>query len=786
MRANLRHLIRSLRRSPASAAAAVTTLALTFGAGAAIFAVVDAVLLTPPPIVDPDRVVTVGEAPVDDLLAAPRAVSAATFDAWRQHAALLATFAAYDPTNVTLTGIGPAERASAVLVTPTFFALLGVPVLRGRALDDGDVGEPLVVISYRFWQQRLTAAADVVGRTLVLGGQSHRIVGVLPERFFFALAAADLWVPLPRLATDAARAAPRLRVLARVRDGANVAQLGAALAEVERAAPRPARAVVTPAAAAIVGDASRSLSLLAGAAALATLMAFINLAGLLVVRALDRRRELMVRSALGAGRLEVAGELLLEAATLVAIGAAGGVLLALWLTPLAARLALEQFGAIANREVVVSWRVLALLAATSVVCVTVCAVPPALVAARRSVSDVVRRRGTASRRELRARRVLVASEVALAFVLLASVALVGRSLTRLLAVAPGFEPAGVIAMNVAVPAAAYADPAKIVAFYSTLQAALEDRLGGGSVAIVNEIPLTGDGGRRVITTDADATGREAVVREAGPAYFEVLRIPVAAGRAFDRRDGASAPLRAVISATLATQLFAREPAVGRRIQLAPAGPGVDIIGVAGDVKHRALDEETVPTVYLSGWQTVSRSRVIVVRSSRASADVVSVVREEVARLDRALPIYAVRSLTDVIAMSPGMALRRLLTTIFTAFAVLAVALGAIGLLGVVAHDVSSRRQELAVRLALGAAPQRILRIVFTQAAAIIGLGLAIGSVLWLWAARALGSLAVTTDPFEPSPIAWSALVLVVTGAVAVLPAARRAASTDPLLAIRAE
>jgi predicted permease len=783
---DLLHLWRSLRRSPASAIAAVLTLSLTLGAGASIFAVVDAVLLTPPPFANPDALVTLGETPIDEPAAAPRAIGYATFEAWRERAGPLAAVGAFDPTNLTLTELGPAERVSASNVTPDFLTLLGVAPALGRAFDLDDVGQPVAIVSHAFWRAKLAADPDVVGRRVVLGGQAHTIVGVLPERFVFALDPHDLWRPFPVTPAEAARTGYRVRAIARLAPRVSPAHLAAALDDVSRRSSPPARVVATAIATAIAGDATRMLGLLAGAAALAMLIAFTNLAGLLIVRSIDRRRELAVRTALGARGADIARQLLLEAAALVAMGILGGVLLALWMTPAVARLALEQFGGVANRNVAVSWRVIAVVSIVASVCAWICGSLPAFMAARRSVVDVLRRGATPPPRELTLRRVFVAGEVALAFVLLVSVMLVGRSLLAVLSVNPGFTSRGVLALSVSLPAAKYPHADHVVSFYSALQHALEERLQPHAVAIVDELPLTGDRGRRLVSIRPTGSGREAVVRTAGTSYFEVMQIPVIAGRSFDRRDHSSAPLRALVSASLAERLFAGERPIGRRIWLAANAQAAEIVGVVGEVKQRALDEGSSPTVYLSAWQSPSHSSRLVVRSTRRDADVIAIAREEVARLDRELPVYGTQSMPDVVAASPGVPARRVLTAAFLGFALLAVVLGGIGLFGVVAHDVACRRRELGIRMALGADPWRILSATLAQGALMIGFGMAAGSVLSIWTARALGSMLFATDHLDMLSVGVPAAVLVAAGAGAVLPTALRAARTNPLAALRNE
>jgi hypothetical protein len=262
-----------------------------------------------------------------------------------------------------------------------------------------------------------------------------------------------------------------------------------------------------------------------------------------------------------------------------------------------------------------------------------------------------------------------------------------------------------------------------------------------------------------------------------------------AGRPFDARDNAEAPPRVVVSQSLAERWFAGEQPIGRQIRVGPGprAPVAEIIGVAGTVKHRALDEKGAwPTVYRPVWQTPSGSMLLVVRSQRRDADVIAAVREEVVRLDRDVPVSRVRSMQDVVAASEGVPARRVLAATFMGFALLAIVLAGIGLFGVVAHDVASRRAELALRLALGADPMRILMRTLGQGAWMVGAGLVVGGVLSMWAAGALSSMVFATGRFDPVNMAVAAAVLMVVGVVAVLPAARRAARTDPLSALRSE
>lgn len=784
MRIDLVHLVRLLRRSPASAAAAVLTLALTLGAAASIFAVVDAVLLTPPPFADPEALVTAGETPRDAPRSeAPRAIGYTTLEAWRDRARSLATIEAFDPTNLTLTGLGPAERMRATDVTPGFLALLGTSPMMGRGFGPDDVGRPVVIVSAAFWNGTLHGDPNAIGREIVLGGQRHTIVGVLPERFAFALDASDIWRPLPLTPAQAARAGLRVRPIARLAANVSPESLATALDEISRTSTPPARATVTRVATAIAGRSARPIRLLAGAAALAILIAFINLAGLLTVRSIDRGRELAVRTALGASRIEIARQLVLEAVAMVAAGTLAGVLLAFWLTPEVARLALQQLGGIANREIAVSWRVIGAASMLACVCAGACGLLPAIIAARRDVTNVLRRGATAAPRERWLRRAFVTAVVSLAFVLLVSVSLVGRSLMTVLAIDPGFEPAGVVTAGVAPAPATYPTADRLVSFYSSLERELSQRLGARAVAIIDELPLTHDRGRGMVSAGQTDTAREAVIRVASSAYFDVMRIPVIAGRTFERRDDGTAPARVVVSQSLAAHLFPRESPLGRHIALDARSTPAEIIGVVSDVTHRSLDEPTVPTLYFSTWQFPSRGSILVVRATRPASDVIAVTRETVARLDRDLPVYGVGSMSNIVAQSPGVPARRVLTAAFLGFGLLAVILGAIGLFGVIAHEVASQRIELALRIALGAEPRRILTSTLGHGVSIIGVALIIGGALSFWASQALAGVTHTSGVDVVSAGA-AAAVLLIAAVCAVLPVARRAAQADPLTLLR--
>jgi putative ABC transport system permease protein len=780
---SLRQALRSLRRSPASAIAAVVTLALTLASATAIFAVVDATLLTPPPFVDPDALAVIGEVPANAPASAPRAVPARILQEWRTYAGAAIQMEAYDPGNVTLTGGPYPERVSATLAAPGLFALLGVTPRIGRSFSERDAADgAAVIVSDEFWRTKLLADPNPLGKTLIIGGQVRAIVGVLPPAFMFGLNPSSLWLPL-NVAAD--NDGPRVYVVGRLSSGVTPATASALLGAVPADSARGVQPAVLSLNAFLRGRASELMPLLIFAAALGVGLATINLAGLLMLRAMDRARELAVRAALGARRAELIQPLLIEAHLLVLAGACSGVLLALWITPAAAQLAMAQLGTAAG-DVAIGWRAAMVLIAVALTCAWLSALGPALAASKRfDLRQISRDEVSASPAPLTVRRLFVASEIAVAFVLLAAVLLVGRSLQRVIAIAPGVAPDGVLTAQISLPRARYRDARAIVSFYEQLEEGLRAHVGPGRVAIVDELPLTGStAGRIRVAASRTAASNDAVARVAGRGYFELLQIPVIEGRTFDARDSLNGPPGAVISRSLADLVFPNTSSVGHELWLPAASRSVEILGVVGDVKHRSLEEETMPTLYLSAAQQPSGGNYLVLKTGRPDADILDIVRAEVARLDPELPIYAPRTLDAVIAASAGVPVRRVVSTTFAAFALLALVIAAVGVFGVVAHDVSARRLEMALRLALGAHPRRLQSAVLRQASVILLAGLSAGLMSSLLLSRVLDALLYGVTATDTVTIAAVSVLLSATMLVAAILPARRAARTNPVDVLR--
>lgn len=783
--ADAKQLARRLTRSPVSALAAVATLALTLGVGASIVAVADQVLLRPPPFGDPHELYTLGVAPEGQTEPVSPRVSYGTLLDWRERAGSRIPLEGYDPTSLTLTGLQDPTRVRANDVTPAFFSLLGIEPFIGRFFTPDDLGRPVAVLSHSFWSDQLGQHPAVIGSQLMLGGTPHSVVGVLPEDFAFSLSRGEVWRLLPAAVPGADDEGSPVRVLGRV-VGEPPAAVTALLEQASTREVERARVVATPISVALAGDSGRTLLLLTSAAGLAILIAFANLAVLLMVRSLDRRRELAVREALGARSSEAARQLTMEAMALVAVGLALGVAFAVLLTPAIAGFALE-LGGIAGRDIDVSWRAITLLSAVSAALGIACGVIPTLGRGGSRIASTLRHGATSTRREVAVRRGFVSAEVAAAFVLLVSMGLLGTSLRSMLRTDPGFEATGVLKLQLSLPQTIYPDQASVVRFYRTLSDQLEARLPTATVGVIDEMPLSGDGGRsRVGLAQGDAP-LEAVVRSATAAYFPAIGIPLVEGQTFDAESSLDDTPTVLVTPAVARMWGSDQRVVGQRLWIDELEQSAEIVGVVGEVKHRALDEGEIPTVYLSASQFPSASSIVMVRSALPGTDVAARVQEVVRRLDPELPVYSVETMDDVIAASPGVPARRLLTVTLTGFALLATTLSLVGLFGLASHEVARRRTELALRAALGAQPLRLLRNTLSGSVRTVAIGLAVGLGLAVIAIRALGALLIASDVGEIALLSLGvAILLAIVGSAAALPAAVRAARSEPLTVLRAD
>ncbi|HVE78269.1 MAG TPA: ADOP family duplicated permease, partial [Gemmatimonadaceae bacterium] len=660
----------------------------------------------------------------------------------------------------------------------------------------------------------------ILGRRLEVDGVEREVVGIMPASFDFPTPATELWLPSDVDPGNTESATFDYRAVARLRDGVSPE---AAAADLQRLLPRVPeafpgrltaaaieqtrmRAVVRPLRDVVVGDVGRVLWVVLGAVGFLLLIACANVANLFLVRAEGRQHELAVRRALGAGRGAIAAEFLSEGVVLAALGGALGVALAA-----AGVRALRSLPAAADVPRIEQAGIdgLALGFAVGVTLLAALAVGglPALRSSRVALSAALAetsRSATAGRGRSRARQVLVAAQVALALVLLVGAGLMARSFAGLRSVRPGFDAARVLTFRIVLPEARYAAPGDAARFFVRALDAIAALPGVAAVGAVSKLPLD-DAARRDTAlfvedrpTRAGGFPNIHQVAYVSPGYFRALAIPLVEGRVFERPDPVRAPLEIIVSRALADRYWRGERAVGRRVRMSPAGPWQTVVGVAGEVRGTALEEPPDETIYLPLVTAPGPARegaagparwtpndlAFVVRGGAGPAPPAASIQAAVRALDPAAPVYAVRAMTDLLA---GAQARTSFTLLLLGIAsAAALALGAVGIYGVISYAVSLRTREIAVRLALGAAPAQVRRMVSRQAVAVAILGIAVGLAGAAVMTRFMAALLFGVGATDPlTLLAACAVLLAVALAASWLPA-RRAAAVDPARALRAE
>ncbi len=818
---------RALSRAPVFTGTAVITLALGIGATTAVFSLVDGVLLRPLPFAQPSRLVdlshtltVVGVMHVDQ--------SDGTYLYYRAANRSFSGVGAYRAVTVNLADAGGtdaarAERVAAARMSASTFGVLGVAPLRGRALrDDEDPGmTPVAVLSERLWRDRYAADPGILRRVVTIDGVAHQIVGVMPERFAFPDAHTALWLPIEIDPTRTKTAAFDYRVVARLKPGVSVtaaqADLQDLLPHVPDAFPgrltAPAirvthmEALVRPLADVIVGSVGTALWVILGAGAFLLLIACANVANLFLVRAEERGHELAVRRALGAGRGAVAGEFLAEGLLVAGLGGALG--LGLAVAGLGALRSLASGVAIPRLDGVgLNGGVLAVAAGVSLATALVMSVAPALHAFGTQVASVLVQTGrgvTADRSRHRARRSFVVVQVALALVLVTGAGLMARTFRALRSVTPGFDAGRSYAFRASLPDASYPGTDATVGLVTRALDALTALPGVEAAGVMTKLPLDNEAREDTaifVESRPIPMGGMPEVHQVvwtTPGAFPALGIPLLAGRAFEPPDPARAPLEAVVTRALARRYWGDSTPVGRRLRLSPAGPWFTVVGETGDIRGTRLDhppDETVfvPLVTALGPETVDggesdmrwapRDLAFVLRTSARAASVTAGVQRTMQAVAPTLPIYGVRSMADVVV-------RSLARTSFTAelleiASLAALLIGVVGLYGVVSYMVSLRAREMAVRLALGAAPAALRGLVLRQAAAVVAWGVVLGLGAALALTRSLASLLYGVAPGDPATLAAAAVLLTAVAGIASWLPARRAAATDPAAALRTD
>lgn len=803
---DLRFAVRTLRRHAGFAAIVLMTLALGIGANAAIFSVVNAVVLRPLPYPNGDRLVVVWgnlhRPGVEEIPA-----SAGEYVDYRDRNQAFEAIAAYDTSGFNLTGSGEPERVDGAIVSADLFATLGVLPEIGRPFrgaDERPGANDVAVISHALWTRRFGADRAIVGRTVAIDGRTVAIVGVMPRGFRFPDDATDMWKPM-LLDADALSADNRgshgFTVVARLKRGVSVDQARSDLDTVASAFvpqfPANYRAgfstVVRRLQDEVVGDTGRALFVLLGAVGLVLLIACANVANLLLARAASRRKEIALRTALGASRARLVRQLLTESVLIAIVGGALGLTLAWW--GIGALVAAAPDSIPRLREVGIDARVAAFTAIVSLATGVLFGVAPAMKASRLELNDALKEGGRTAAAHGLGGRLLVIAEVAVSIVLLVSAGLLLRSFARLQDVQPGFAAERLLTVRVSLPASRYTTFAKGDTFFADLFAGLQSRPGVRGVAAINSLPFSGFGGSRSFQIEGRPATRpedntEEQLRIVTDGYFAVMGIPLVTGREFAADDSLRGRRVAVVNEAFARKHFGGSAAIGKRVAFERDAPvWYEIVGIVGNVKHRGLDAGDRPELYVPYRQPLFaqwtvRPMYVVVRTDGDPIDLVSTVRREVVRVDPDQPISDVRTMAERIDRS--LIGRRFNATLLALFAALALTLAAVGIYGLVAYAVTERTHEIGVRIALGATRTDVVAMVLRQGMVLAAIGAAIGVAASLGVVRLLAGLLFYVSPADPATFAAIPLLLLLVALAACIIPARRATRVDPMSALRAE
>lgn len=814
---NIRLAVRSFARNPGFTMVAVLSLAIGIGANTSIFSVANALLLRPLPYQDADRLVILwNRSPGLDILQ-DWFSTAQYLDIKNGHHGL-EDVAIASGGNDTLTGAGGPERVGTIRASSNLFPMLGVQAASGRLfLPDEDVpGQPATaVLSYGMWARRYGSDPREVGKSIVINGQTYEVVGILPKSFslpkevlptLYGADLPDVYLPFP-LGPKAAgiRTHEDYNIIGKLKPGVSVAQAQAEMdtitARLRRDYPEsyPPNGGLTfgivPLLEQVVGDVRRSLLVLLGAVGFVLLIACVNVANLLLSRAVARQQEIAVRAALGASRGQIVRQLLTESLLLSLGGGVLGIILCVWGVNWIHLLGTRSIPRLA--DVGIDGRVLLFTFLLSIFSGILFGLAPALRVSRIDLNTTLKDSSHASARTSAVwgrgnnlRRLLVVSELALSVVLLIGAGLLIRSFARLQNVSPGFNPENVLTFDLALNGGGYADGQTRLKTYRELWRELDQIPGVSASGGITSLPLSQSFAWTPITVEG-RTPRpgekflNADARISGGRYFQAIQIPLRSGRFFNEEDVAGKTPVAIIDEFMAAQLWPGQDAVGKRIHMVESNvPWLTIIGVVGRVKHESLDSEPRIAFYLPQTQYPTRAMTLVLRTEGDPASLTPAVKNVLHGIDPDLPMYSVRTMADRVAES--LARRKFSMLLLGIFAVVALVLATIGIYGVMAYLVNQGTREIGIRIALGATQWEIVKLVVSQGMRLAISGVAVGLAAAFILTRLMRSLLFGINATDPLTFGAITLLLALVALLATYIPARRAARVDPILCLRAE
>ncbi len=800
---DVRLALRSLGRSPGFTAVVIGTLAVGIGINTAIYSVVNAVLLEPLPYADPERVMTLWESNLQ-LDVTQEQVSAGTYRDWAERAGSFESIGAYNVASFIGSTSQEPEQISAARISPSVLDVVAVRPALGRPFREEEAtpgNDRVMLVSNAFWRERLGGEDGVLGTTVYLDKTPFEVVGVMPAGFEFPPGSDDVQVWIP-LAINArlfdVRAMRVYNVVGRLGEEASLAlarseldAISAGIAEEHPETNRGWGAVVTPALEQVVGDVRTLVAVLAGAAALVLLIGCVNVANLVLARASVGQREFAIRATLGAGRVSLLRRSLAESLALALGGGLVGLALAVGGVALLRRVLPPDLPRV--EEVGVDGSVLAFAALVAVAAGVVFGLYPALRAMRPRLLEVLQDTGRGRSGGRLARRMLnamVAGQVALALVLLLSAGVMIRSFSQLLAVDPGFRTEGIVTVAIAPPESWFPDRGSQIEYWNSLVDGLAALPGVEAAGAVSALPMSPVGTDfdlpiRVLGREAPSIAEQprAAYRAVVPGYFETMGIPLLRGRLLDRFDREQGRPVMVLNESAERLLFPGDDPLGQILGVPMAGT-IEVVGIVADVRHDGLDAAAAPEVFVAFENFPTRDMHVVVAVREATPDVVAMVRAEVTRLAKGIPLTRFATMDEVVSSS--LARPRFIVVLLLGFAFCALVLATVGIYGVISYAVTQRTGEIGLRMALGADASRTFRLVVGQTAAYVLAGGVLGVIGSVLAGSVIRGLLYEVSPLDPLTLVGVVVLLGASAFAAAAIPAVRATRTDPVEALAAE